>query len=525
MKRALYLSTLLSLSATAFAITNETPISGATTSGGRVNIATSLANQGLSSSNTLNLVLDSSNGRIYYRSGGFTAQTISVNDGAGDFNVADGLTLDANSDTEITIVNANQFKVASGTTTVKNSKSSTALVKLNFNDTFIVENFGYGPELYFKDINAQISTKADNDNSTYSIIGGVGVMTIGKTATVEMVGDELRLTGTAAINVDGSFKYNGGTKTLGFSVFGGKLNVNDTGIYTVAKDKAMTVRSDLKPTICIYGNGRFVMEEGSQIKLNSTNGIVVKYTDANGNALNQTSDDVKIILRSVNSDPNVVTWNANFTQENATVNASGVRLVGTSKILNTSNWKIDRRLQIGGENNIAASLTITDNSIVDITSAIAENKPTVELIGNATLILKKANAITQNTTGAVALYSGGEVENALSMSANQKFSELAVDTTLSIYLLDKALLEIENGITIADGEALKIYNFAEESVKVGFANQDVLNNIEIYDANQNFMGIASLVDGYLSVVAVPEPAEWAMIFGGIALALAIRRRK
>ena len=34
------------------------------------------------------------------------------------------------------------------------------------------------------------------------------------------------------------------------------------------------------------------------------------------------------------------------------------------------------------------------------------------------------------------------------------------------------------------------------------------------------------VNGYLlSAVAVPEPAEWTMIFGGIALALAVYRRR
>lgn len=524
MKRALYLSTLLSLSAMAFASTNATAISGGTTTGGRVNITTELKKQGITPDKTLNLVLDSTDGRIYYRSGGLVAQTITANDGAGDFNIADAITIDANSDTEITVMNVNQFKVASGTTTVKNSKSSTALVKLNFNDTFIVENSGYGPELYFKDINAQISTKADNDNKTYSIIGGVGVMTIGKTATVEMVGDELRLTGTAAINVDGSFKYNGGTKTLGFSVFGGKLNVNDTGIYTVAKDKAMTVRSDLKPTICIYGNGRFVMEEGSQIKLNSTNGIVVKYADADGNALNQTSDDVKIILRSVNSDPNVVSWNANFTQENATVNASGVRLVGTSKILNTSNWKIDRRLQVGGEADLS-TLTISDSSIVDITSAIAQNKPTVELIGNAKLVLTKANAITQNTTGFVSFVSKGDLANTLEMSANQKYTEMSVEKTLSVYLLDNALLEIDGALTVAVGQELNIFNFAENSVKVGSADESTLNAIKLYDSNKELMGTATLVDGYLTLASVPEPAEWAMILGGIALGLAIYRRR
>ena len=139
--------------------------------------------------------------------------------------------------------------------------------------------------------------------------------------------------------------------------------------------------------------------------------------------------------------------------------------------------------------------------------------------------MKKANAITQNTTGFVAFTSKGDLANTLEMSADQKFTEMSVEKTLSVYLLDNALLEIEGALTIADGQELKIFNFAEESVKVGFANQDVLNNIEIYDANQNFIGKASLVDGYLSVVAVPEPAEWAMIFGAIAFAFAIRRRK
>jgi hypothetical protein len=37
--------------------------------------------------------------------------------------------------------------------------------------------------------------------------------------------------------------------------------------------------------------------------------------------------------------------------------------------------------------------------------------------------------------------------------------------------------------------------------------------------------IGNATDGFILTVAVPEPAEWAMIFGGIALALAIYRRR
>jgi len=37
--------------------------------------------------------------------------------------------------------------------------------------------------------------------------------------------------------------------------------------------------------------------------------------------------------------------------------------------------------------------------------------------------------------------------------------------------------------------------------------------------------IGNATDGFILTVAVPEPAEWAMIFGALALALAIYRRR
>ena len=52
--------------------------------------------------------------------------------------------------------------------------------------------------------------------------------------------------------------------------------------------------------------------------------------------------------------------------------------------------------------------------------------------------------------------------------------------------------------------------------------------IKAYDVNGNLLtGDWSINNGYLwnSALAVPEPAEWAMILGGIALGLAIYRRR
>ena len=115
--------------------------------------------------------------------------------------------------------------------------------------------------------------------------------------------------------------------------------------------------------------------------------------------------------------------------------------------------------------------------------------------------------------------------NTLEMSADQKFTEMSVEKTLSVYLLDNALLEIEGALTVADGQELNIFNFAENSVKVGSADESALNAIKLYDADEKLLGSATLVDGYLALASVPEPAEWAMILGAIAFAFAIRRRK
>ena len=523
MKKVLFAFTTFSLVAGAYAITNEA-IQGGTGSGNRVHIATKLTEQGITANNTLDLVLNSAEGYSFYRGGGLKVKTITANNGDGDFNVADSVTIDANSDSEITALNVNAWTVASGTTTITNSKSSTALVKLNVKDRFYVINSSYNPVLLFSKVTAEINTTADSENSTYSTIDGIGKMNIDSTANVTMRGDELRLSGSnSSINIDGHFKYAGGTHSLGFSIYGGSLNVNNTGTFTLAEDKALTVRNNATAKININGGGKFIMESGSQIKIN-VGGIFVTYKDEEGNVLNPTTDEQRIILRDVNIDNNVKTWSSNFTQENATANATGVRLVGSSKFLNSSNWKIDRRLQVGGEADLS-TLTISDSSIVDITSAIAQNKPTVELIGNAKLVLTKANAITQNTTGFVSFVSKGDLANTLEMSANQKYTEMSVEKTLSVYLLDNALLEIDGALTVAVGQELQIFNFAENSVKVGSADESTLNAIKLYDSNKELMGTATLVDGYLTLASVPEPAEWAMILGGIALGLAIYRRR
>lgn len=91
-------------------------------------------------------------------------------------------------------------------------------------------------------------------------------------------------------------------------------------------------------------------------------------------------------------------------------------------------------------------------------------------------------------------------------------------------------------INISNGTSLKITGFADNKVNIGTAAASYNNlvnalkdgRLEIYDTSDkqvlaDVIGIDS--NGWLTMTAVPEPAEWAAIFGAIALGLAVYRRR
>ena len=77
---------------------------------------------------------------------------------------------------------------------------------------------------------------------------------------------------------------------------------------------------------------------------------------------------------------------------------------------------------------------------------------------------------------------------------------------------------------VKDGE-LRIYNFRENSIYVGTNSETIseLAKARFYDSEKNLLNVRVNESGWLT--AVPEPAEWAAIFGAIALGLAVYRRR
>ena len=122
----------------------------------------------------------------------------------------------------------------------------------------------------------------------------------------------------------------------------------------------------------------------------------------------------------------------------------------------------------------------------------------------------------------------------MTIYADQTFDSIDAQTSFNIVLLNDAKLllvgDCENVLSVVSGQRIRIYNFKEDSVYVG-TNYDpyiIANRLLVYETGNEDSRIDVTVSstGWLTALtAVPEPAEWAMIFGGLTLAFAIYRRR
>ena len=151
----------------------------------------------------------------------------------------------------------------------------------------------------------------------------------------------------------------------------------------------------------------------------------------------------------------------------------------------------------------------------------------------------KSSSLTQHNHMKVHLTNDGGVYNFGNIELLRKAS-ITIDLNGASMSMDKLMIldGKHNGGVVGE---LIFEDFVNGLVKVGI-DESILNAdgtlvpsasnvslaIKAYDVNGNLLtGDWSINNGYLwnSALAVPEPAEWAMILGGIALGLAIYRRR
>ena len=452
--------------------------------------------------------------------------------GYGYANLAAGWNIDANSATESTATDDTKYnfisdtlEVVAGTYTFTNSASDTAKVYLKFGELWIdSKTNAQAQTITFKNITADVSTTkaylGENRWGTNQVAGD-SILEIADTAVVDWTG-EIRVGKKGSTINNGKLKVDGTlTAKTGVKFFSGTSTVSGTLI--------------TKGDFYIDGTATVERHNGT-FQMKSMNLYGAFYDKS-------TAPTSQLILTNIASgikNSETSFWGGKFTQDIATGENTGVRFAGGSNsLLYGSAWVINEKITLGGNATTLSKLTIDELSSINLVTSETQTAR-IEFHGNAELSLNKANCITNNNGESTgwAKITVDNIDNAkankMTIYADQTFDSIDAQTSFNIVLLNDAKLllvgDCENVLSVVSGQRIRIYNFKEDSVYVG-TNYDpyiIANRLLVYETGNEDSRIDVTVSstGWLTALtAVPEPAEWAMIFGGLTLAFAIYRRR
>ncbi len=241
------------------------------------------------------------------------------------------------------------------------------------------------------------------------------------------------------------------------------------------------------------------------------------------------------------------------------VQSGSLTVNGTLSFLSGSSANISTKLEINTESVALSNLTATYSSIISannlaivgtnsLSGSLTVNGA-LKLTGNTTV--NKAVVFNGSNSAKIELNSSDVILNStfidstskladlsvladtsnsldLSSSTHYKFAKLTLESgaSLSLYMDYNTTVEIEGSIYLDSKSSLKIYGFQEHMIQVEEELFDGnLTSIQAFDQNGTNLGDVSIIGGYLSLTTVPEPTEWATIFGAIGFGFAIYRRR
>ena len=193
---------------------------------------------------------------------------------------------------------------------------------------------------------------------------------------------------------------------------------------------------------------------------------------------------------------------------------------------NNSNMTTDgtAKIDVGG-------IMFGNGSTNSVTIAKAE-----ELVSKAKIFFTGPSNTANYTTADLILGSGAYSFGIVELLRSSKFNLHLNGSTASF---DK--FRQLNGGTGVSNCIFSIYDFVNEAVKMGNVTNEMISGdvvtlasgqtvtLVAYDSNDNQITGDWSIDGngflFNTGAIVPEPAEWAAIFGALALSLAMRRRK
>ena len=419
-------------------------------------------------------------------------------------------------------------------------------------------NIAYGLTIDVKTASNDVIEHAFDNNGKMSWrIGGVNFKNSLGSSAIAMVdfGEELQLV------------HNNGTNESTWMSF--DMNANVGGTYLNA---TMHARTGLKAgngavvgyrvansTFSYSGSGIFL---GGNSTFNNTGAMVFN----SGTVLDiETGSVFNTIAAPTFKEGSTVNVRGeyNYTGANSAIsfasdiNVSGTFTAKTMTVANVDDGSSVRMniagntaFQAGSKVEIKGALAVYKNLVVDSANDCVKLhnfsdvfKGRVMLFNSAELTLNKENAITRvGSDGSEAFVNLLIMSNGtkLILNASNKFDQLYYsgnNNSVDVVLDDSSTLFFQGmSATAESGNYLNITNF--EDNRIFFANKENAENWLTISATtkdgktytlDNLEFEAGLytdgTNGYWLNVSVPEPAEWAMIFGAVALGFAIYRRR
>ena len=476
----------------------------------------------------------------YYNVNGTTPSVTSVKatdgEAQGYANIRSSLTIGANTSAAATAMDTKGFTQTLGTLTVTNSSADykNTNMKLVATDYFNVDNDATGPssqDALFTHYSGSLAAKRVN----------VGV-NAGRDYTSKLT-----------IAADSRLRWDGTAMTIGSKSSGsGELNVNGT--------------LDVGGSIYIDKQGSLNVAEGATLVMNNR-GLNIYSTNAQINgALSMSagsgiSIDVNAALvmgenATFSSSGQLFNFNnkGSFVYNHVNTNEKGLMLRKTNALYAGSTTTVVGRIDMAGYDAGSwgiqkSTLEIQNGATMTIKNADASARDAKYMLwGNTQTDLRQEDAIKDENGKGVRLASCSNFNgngNVVNIYAKQTFKDVFLNVSAEGNLLEinlmndtaKLIFDSEGTtINISSGTTLKIKGFADNRVNIGTTAASYNNllaalkdgRLEIYDTSDkqllaDVIGIDS--NGWLTMTAVPEPAEWAAIFGAIALGLALYRRR
>jgi len=381
--------------------------------------------------------------------------------------------------------------------------------------------------------NATIASSGSTDLGATTITGGT--LTAYNGGTVDMGASTLS-GGAIAVNSGGALTassvaisggtitaYSGGTANLGASSMnGGTLTVGGSVTASLAYTSG---------TIAVNSGGALTLASGSTGTYTNTTTVAGTLNVASGADISfgattpvMTSGTLNIAGK-VTSAAVMTVNNLNITGEldqtavgNLVINNGGSLGAGSKLTMHGGLW-------LG-----TGTFTVNADNVSAMLGSSAQNARIVMAGNNGTLIINKADAFTNSSGGWVNLVGFGTNAATFVINATQHFANLNIpDNNVKLkFILDSAAtdyLMFMGIVYFGSGTNLTFQNFQDG--RIYFASTSAFNadKITALDALGNNLGAVELrEDGWL-YLAVPEPAEWAAILGGVALLFALYRKR